>query len=108
MSENKRTTADAVEIIDRRFGGGEGWDREVAEESLKMNVGQLVHDLRVESGLSQKGLAARVGTSQSVISRVENADYEGSALQVLARVCMALRREISVGRTSAGARVTAR
>lgn len=107
MSDNNGQIADAVEIMDRRYGGSNEWDKLVAEESLKTSVGQVVHDLRDEAGLSQTKLAALVGTSQSIISRVENADYEGSALEMLARVCMALQKDIKVRRIDRGVRISA-
>lgn len=97
-----KRTADAVSAMDRHYGNQSEWNRLVAEEELKTNVGQLVHDLRVESGLSQTKLAELIGTSQSIISMVENADYGGSALEILARVCFALHRNISVGRKEDG------
>ena len=34
-------------------------------------LGQLIYDLRSEAGLSQRALAERIGTTQSVISRIE-------------------------------------
>ena len=34
-------------------------------------LGQLIYDLRIEVGLSQRELAERMGTTQSVISRLE-------------------------------------
>ena len=34
-------------------------------------LGQLIYDLRTEAGLSQRELAAKMGTTQSVISRLE-------------------------------------
>ena len=34
-------------------------------------LGQLIYDLRTEAGLSQRELAERIGTTQSVISRLE-------------------------------------
>lgn len=102
MKRDKKRITDAVEIMDRRYGTEPEWDRLVAQEELKASVGQLVYDLRVESGLSQTRLAEIVGTSQSVISRVENADYEGSALEILVRVCFALHRNISVSRKKDG------
>lgn len=34
-------------------------------------LGQLIYDLRTEAGLSQRELAERMGTTQSVISRLE-------------------------------------
>ncbi len=102
MKQSRKRITDAVEIVDRKYGNTQEWDRLVAEEELKVSVGQLVYDLRVESGLSQTRLAGLIGTSQSVISRVESADYEGSALQILARVCMALHRDLSVSRKEGG------
>ena len=37
-----------------------------------------------------------VGTTQSVISKVENADHDGSALEMLLRICLALHRRIEI------------
>jgi ribosome-binding protein aMBF1 (putative translation factor) len=36
-------------------------------------LGQLIYDLRTEAGLSQRQLAERMGTTQSVISRLRKA-----------------------------------
>ena len=41
---------------------------------------------RTEAGLSQKELAEMIGTTQSVISRLEDADYEGHSLSMLSRI----------------------
>ena len=46
--------------------------------------------LREDSGLSQKALAQRVGTSQQQISRLESPSYEGHSLSMLRRVAEAL------------------
>ena len=46
--------------------------------------------LREDSGLSQKELAQRVGTSQQQISRLESPSYEGHSLSMLRRVAEAL------------------
>ncbi len=46
--------------------------------------------LREASGLSQKELAERVGTSQQQISRLESPSYEGHSLSMLRRVAEAL------------------
>jgi transcriptional regulator with XRE-family HTH domain len=39
--------------------------------SDSVSVGQLVRDARVRSGISQRSLARRAGTSQAAISRIE-------------------------------------
>ena len=36
-----------------------------------LDLGQLIYDLRTRTGLSQRELAERMGTTQSVISRLE-------------------------------------
>ena len=60
--------------------------------------------LRNESGLSQKELAMRIGTSQQQISRLESPGYEGHSLSMLRRVAEALgatvRVEIERGKQS--------
>lgn len=92
----KRKISDAVELLDRWYGGDSEWDRLVAAEELNMQVGQAVHDLRTAAHLTQQQLADATGTTQSIISKVENADYEGSAIEILRRVCFALGRKMSV------------
>lgn len=42
-------------------------------------LGQLVYDLRTEAGLSQRELAERMGTTQSVISRLEEGGDRATA-----------------------------
>ncbi len=43
-------------------------------------------DLRKEARLSHKELAVLVGTTQSVFSRLEDADYDGHSLTFLNRI----------------------
>ena len=52
--------------------------------------------LRKDSGLSQKELAQRVGTSQQQISRLESPSYEGHSLSMLRRVAEALGASLHV------------
>ena len=43
---------------------------EVGYENFK--IGALIHDTRVEMGMTQKQLAEKVGTTKSYISKIEN------------------------------------
>lgn len=52
--------------------------------------------LRKKSGLSQKELAKRVGTSQQQISRLESPSYEGHSLSMLRRVADVLGASVHV------------
>ena len=82
--------------MDRWFGGDEEWNEMVAEEELKARIAQAAYALRTQAGLTQTRLSKMVGTSQAVISKLENADYEGSSLEMLWRICRVLHRRIEV------------
>ncbi len=95
MSRNKRVS-DVVELMDKWYGSIPGWDAMSAEEELNMQIGQAVYDLRESVGLSQADLAKLIGSNQATISRVENADYHGNAIEILKRVCFALHMPIRI------------
>jgi ribosome-binding protein aMBF1 (putative translation factor) len=59
-------------------------------------LGQLIYDLRTGAGLSQRELAARMGTTQSVISRLEEGGGARNRIDTLARVATALDRHLIV------------
>ena len=76
----EKKTADAVEILHRRYiNGDKKREAELEEERLHARVARQIYDLRCGAGLSQKELAEKLGTTQSVISRLEDADYEAPA-----------------------------
>jgi transcriptional regulator with XRE-family HTH domain len=64
---------------------GEAWD-----------VAMQIAALRKESGLSQRELAKRVGTSQQQISRLESPGYEGQSLSMLRRVAEVMGASVRV------------
>lgn len=59
-------------------------------------LGQLIYDLRTAAGLSQRELAVRMGTTQSVISRLEEGGGARNRIDTLARVATALERHLIV------------
>ncbi len=59
-------------------------------------LGQLIYDLRTNAGLSQRALADRMGTTQSVISRLEEGGGAKNRIDTLARVATALNRHLVV------------
>ena len=94
---NISKTSDALEIIYREFY--EGKPERIAElEEARVNddVARKVRELREESGLSQQDLAEIVGTTASVICRLEDADYEGHSLSMLNRIALAFERRIKI------------
>jgi ribosome-binding protein aMBF1 (putative translation factor) len=97
MAEKKRTTTDAVEILHHRYIKGNKKRLESIEtEREKLSVAEQIYELRTKAGLTQKQLASMVGTTQSVISRLEDADYDGYNLATLAKIAIALHQKVQV------------
>ena len=90
-------TRDALEILDQRYGKDDPeWETGVIEEALKGRVAQVVYALREDLGLTQSRFAKLVGIDRSNISKLENADYDGSALEMLWRICVALHMPLEI------------
>lgn len=79
-------STDALKIIDRLLGRGRGPHHLMAEETISLRLAQLMYDARTNAALSQIELAKLVGTTQSVITRLEDADYDGNSFKILIRI----------------------
>lgn len=91
----EKTTTDAEEILYKYFiKGNPEMEVLLEEEKIKMDVAEQIYKLRTGAGLTQRELAKRVGAA-SVISRLENADYEGHSLAMLRRVAAALNQRVN-------------
>jgi transcriptional regulator with XRE-family HTH domain len=86
-----------VVILHRRYYEGKP-ERLVDLEKARANdqVARKIVDLRTQAGLSQRQLAKLVGTTASVICRLEDADYEGHSLAILNRIAAALNRRVEI------------
>lgn len=97
MAKKRKATTDAIEIIDRRFFRGRP-DRlaELEEARADVAVAEKIFRLREKAGLTQRQLAKLVGTTASVICRLEDADYEGHSLAMLNRIAAALNKRVEI------------
>ena len=93
---SRKRTSDAVEIMDRMVGEDRRLRALVEEERVHVQVAQEILELRTARGLTQKELAERVGTTQSVIARLEDTDYRGHSLRMLRRIGEALNARLNV------------
>jgi ribosome-binding protein aMBF1 (putative translation factor) len=83
------------QLIDKFVGADPERKAMLDEEIVNVEAAQLVYDLRKNAGLSQRELAKKVGTTASVICRMEQADYAGS-LPMLRRIAGALNRRLEL------------
>ena len=89
-------TKDATKLLDHLIGDDQELRDMVAEEHLNARVARMIFDARQEAGLTQKKLGELVGTTQSVIARLEDADYEGHSLSMLQRIAEALGKRVEI------------
>ena len=96
-----KTTRDAVKIIRGRYVKDDP-ERKAAVEAERANaeIARLLYTARTEARLTQGQLAELVGTTQSVISRLEDSDYEGHSLSILYRIAEALQKKVTVVMTA--------
>jgi len=92
----KRKTTDALELIERDARGDPEFRGRVEEEKLNVKVAGMILERRTAAGLTQQQLADRVGTTQPVIARLEDAEYEGHSLRMLRRIAEALGERLEV------------
>jgi len=91
---NRNSTAS--QLLQRRYARDESHKRSIQIERVNAQIAQMIIDLRRESGLTQKELADKIKTTQSVVSRLEDAEYDGHSLSMLNRIAGALGKQLNV------------
>lgn len=86
----------AIEILKQRYIRDDAAAESLERETINAKVAHSITALRTRAGLTQKQLAEKVGTTQSVISRLEDADYDGHSLSMLNRIATALNQRVSI------------
>ena len=107
IEQKTQKTTDAVKILDRMIGEDSHLRQLANEAVVNAEVAQLIHDVRSNAKLTQKQLAELVGTTQSVIARLEDADYEGHSLSMLQRIAAAVNKRLEVRFVSQGRKAMA-
>jgi DNA-binding XRE family transcriptional regulator len=92
----RKKTRDAVEIITRRYFRTRKAKALLEEARASAEIARKIYQLREEAGLTQAGLAKLVGTSRTVITRLEDDDYEGHSLSMLRRVAAAVDKRVEI------------
>ena len=102
---NRKPTTDAVEILHRRYFEGKPKRLAALEEArANSDIARRILELRTEAGLTQRNLAELVGTTASVICRLEDADYDGHSLAMLRRIAAAVKKRVEIRFVPEGAR----
>ena len=92
-----KATSDGLEILHRRlYEGKPARLKNLEEARANEEIGRKIQKLRAAAGLTQTQLAKLIGTTASVICRLEDADYEGHSLAMLRRIAGALNQRVEI------------
>ena len=82
--ENKVVTLD--QFKDKHYGERGAVKRDEFEAGYKnFKIGALLHDARLEKGMTQEELAKKAGTTKSYISKIEN-DVKEARISTLQKI----------------------
>ena len=88
---SKKKTRNALEMIERKVGDDPEQRAEFEREMLAARISQLAYSMRKAAEMTQQELADAIGTTQSVISRLEDADNDHApSLKTVQRIAIAL------------------
>ena len=102
-ARNRKSESSASAVLAKLVGADPSLRAAIEEHKLSSRIAEMILFARTSARLTQAGLAERVGTTQSVISRLEDADYEGHSLSMLQRIADALGMRLDVTWTPANA-----
>ena len=94
--KTRKRTSDALALVEELTGKSQEMADLVEQEQANLDIAREIYELRVKAKLSQTELARKVGTTQSVISRLEDADYDGHSLAMLRRIASALEKRVEI------------
>jgi DNA-binding XRE family transcriptional regulator len=97
MAKKSKPTTDAVEILHGRYYAGKsGRLKNLDQVRANEEIARKIYELRAAAGLTQTQLAKLIGTTASVICRLEDADYGGHSLAMLRRIGAALNQRVEI------------
>lgn len=95
-NKNLKTLEEFKEKNYGKIGTNERDELEAGYENFK--IGALIHNARIEKGMTQEQLAEKVGTTKSYISKIENNIKEAriSTLQKIIKLGFGGHLEVSI------------
>ena len=71
-------------------------EHEVNFAESDLRIAEEIYKRRNAKGMTQASLAKAIGTTQSVIARLEDADYSSYSVRILQRIAVALNVKLDV------------
>ena len=97
MSSKKQNEGDSFDYLYNRFiKGNPEEERLFEEEYTKSKLGLQLGYLRDEAQMSQRDLAERVGTTETMIDDIENGDYDDCPISIIQKIAMVFGMSITL------------
>ena len=99
MKKKNSSLKSLDEFTDEHYGKKGSVKRDVFEKGYEeFKLGALIHDARLEKGMTQEELAERCGTNKAYISKVENniKDVRMSTLQRIIETGLGGKLQVSI------------
>jgi ribosome-binding protein aMBF1 (putative translation factor) len=77
------------EIVEQRARKNAAYGKAFTRTLHQIDLALLIREMREDAELTQTELAKRIGTTQSAIARLEDAEYAGHSLTMLERIATA-------------------
>src|ERR1700746_3908047 len=77
------------ELVEQRVRKSPNYRKAFSQMLQQIDLALLVREMREDAGLTQSELARKIRTTQSVIARLEDAEYAGHSLTMLERIATA-------------------
>src|SRR5258706_15598862 len=94
--KTQKSTSDGLALVETLTGKSQDMADLLEREQANLDMARKIYELRTKAKLSQTELARKIGTTQSVISRLEDADYDGHSLEMLRRIAFALEKRVEI------------
>lgn len=92
----RRRDSNANRILHRVHGDDARIRASIETQKLNTAIAEEVLAAREKAGLTQSQLAKLVGTTQNVITKLEDADHDGQCLSMLRRIATALHSRVVI------------
>jgi len=77
------------ELVEQRTRKSPNYRKAFSRTLQQIDLALLLREMREDADLTQSELARKIGTTQSVIARLEDAEYAGHSLTMLERIATA-------------------
>ena len=84
------------DFLKEQFKADKDLEKDFYKGLEKSRIAIEINAFRERAGLTQAELARRVGTSQSAVARMENADYQNYSIRTLRKIAEVLDLELLV------------